>query len=389
MTNLTELGELLSENKSCGPYEIPALDEFSSAYAPIHVPLSLGICICGIIANIVNVVVLSHSTMRSSSNLLLAALSIGEGTVMAIYTFYVIFFRMLARFEKGLPRAYAYTLLGYLFAQNLVHTFSTWMIVFLAAFRLIFMRAGVTSTSICSFSRARKIILADCILSAVLAIPFLLAHQVKPLDDAALESGTGSGADLDDSPQHPTAYGIDFVPNGVLRALLFLTSAIFIKALPIVLMTAFSAGLIHTIRRSEKRRQRLRNERTESSEGATKDATPMAFVSAKQRATCNESSTRNKHQTTNILFALIVLYIITYLPQSIMLILHQIIGECFGSNIYEKLGDFMDLLTLLNNSGNFMLYCLMSSRFRETFIFLLKSFFKNSKQAINSRRGVY
>ncbi|VDL96780.1 unnamed protein product [Schistocephalus solidus] len=313
MTNQTELGEIQSENKSCGWYQVSALDKFSAAYAPIHVPLSLGICICGIIANIVNVMVLSHSTMRSSSNLLLAALSIGEGTVMAIYTFYAIVFRMLARFEKGLPRAYAYTLLGYLFAQNLVHTFSTWMIVFLAAFRLIFMRAGVSSTSICSFSRARKIILADCILSAVLAIPFLLAHQVKPLSEAASLSDEPSGVDV--SNQNINAYEIDFVLNPVLRALLFLTSAIFIKALPIVLMTAFSAALIHTIRVSEKRRNRLLYERKESSEGMTKDTTPTSLTSAKQRVTGAESGTRTKHQITNILFALIILYIITYLPQ--------------------------------------------------------------------------
>ncbi len=56
-----------------------------------------------------------------------------------------------------------------------------------------------------------------------------------------------------------------------------------------------------------------------------------------------------------------------------MLILLVVYGECFEILVYEKLGDFMDLLTLLNSGGNFVFYCAMSSKFRETFVELIRS----------------
>ncbi|KAM3180122.1 hypothetical protein ACTXT7_016923, partial [Hymenolepis weldensis] len=58
---------------------------------------------------------------------------------------------------------------------------------------------------------------------------------------------------------------------------------------------------------------------------------------------------------------------------AIMLLLLNIYDECFEVNVYEKLGDFMDLMTLICNGGNFVLYCALSSKFRETFVLLFCS----------------
>lgn len=43
------------------------------------------------------------------------------------------------------------------------------------------------------------------------------------------------------------------------------------------------------------------------------------------------------------------------------------IGEPFINNVYMSLGELMDLLALINNGVNFILYCTMSRAFRKTF----------------------
>ena len=40
----------------------------------------------------------------------------------------------------------------------------------------------------------------------------------------------------------------------------------------------------------------------------------------------------------------------------------------FVNEIYGPLGDLMDILALINNGINFILYCTMSKQFRDTFI---------------------
>ncbi|CDI96973.1 dro:myosuppressin receptor [Echinococcus multilocularis] len=353
---------------NCSSYEYSNFHAFTRSYDIVHIPLSLTICVCGVLANAINVVVLNQPGMQSSTNLLVAALSIGEGTVMAIYIFYVTMYRIDQKLELGMSKPYAYTLFTLVYAQNLFHAFASWMIVFLTAFRLAFMRAGVAALHTCSYNRAKIGILANVVISLILSAPFLFAHQV-------VKDSTHSVNDT-------ITFKLDFVSSYSLTTLLLVTTGVFMKVLPIVLSTIFTALLIRTLLKSQKRRIRLQNEKTETEQRfiAIQTEQPNNDNNAKnfkrpstRRSNDHDSNSRNIYQTTNIMIALTVLYIITYLPQAIMLLLLIIYGTCFEVMVYEKLGDFMDLLTLLCYSGNFLLYCALSSKFRETCLHLIHS----------------
>ncbi|KAL5105558.1 hypothetical protein TcWFU_008719 [Taenia crassiceps] len=353
---------------NCSSFEYSHLDSFTSGYDIVHIPLSLAICVCGVLANAINVVVLNQPGMRSSTNLLVAALSIGEGTVMAIYIFYVTMYRIDRKLELSMSKPYAYTLFILVYAQNLFHAFSSWMIVFLTAFRLAFMRAGVAAPHTCSYSRAKMGILTNVVISLILSAPFLFAHHVVK-DYTRSINGTD-------------AFKLDFVSNYSLTTLLLVTTGVFMKVLPIVLSTIFTALLIRTLLKSQRRRDRLQNEKTEAEQRfiASQIEQSNSSINVKgfkrpsiRRSNDHDSNSRNIYQTTNIMIALTALYIVTYLPQAIMLLLLIIYGMCFEVMVYEKLGDFMDLLTLLCNSGNFLLYCALSSKFRETCLQLIHS----------------
>uniref|UniRef100_A0A5K3FC28 G_PROTEIN_RECEP_F1_2 domain-containing protein n=1 Tax=Mesocestoides corti TaxID=53468 RepID=A0A5K3FC28_MESCO len=346
---------------NCTSFHYVGLDYFAHGYDIVHIPLSLVICVCGVFANSANVVVLNQPPMRSSTNLLMAALSVGEGTVMAIYIFYVSMFRIGKKIEVGMTKSYAYTLFGLVYVQNLFHAFSSWMIVFVAAFRLVFMSSGVTALQTCSYTRAKIIILTDVFLSLILAAPFLFAHHVvKDCGKPAIGY---------------EAFKLDFVANHALTTLLLVSTGVFMKVLPILLSTIFSTLLIRKLLHSQKRRDRLQSEMSETEQRFLSSQQEQSLSISPARHHDHDSNSRNIHQTTNILFGLSVLYIITYLPQAVMLLLLNIYDRCFEVMVYEKLGDFMDLLTLLCNGGNFILYYAMSSKFRETFLLLLRSMF--------------
>lgn len=280
-------------NVSCQAFHSSAVDAFADFYSPLHIHLSLAICICGIVLNMINVVVLSRQSIRSSTNLLLASLSFAEGMVMSFYIFYVVSFRLVTRLEEGMTQGWAFALLVIVTAMQFNHSYASWMIVFSAAFRLAFTKAGICANQTCSFQRARMVIIVDIVLSIVLTIPFAIAHHVIPVK----------------SNSTIPSYKLDFVANKALQTMLFLTSAVFVKGLPIALMVTFSAILIHTLQVSRRLHERVKSERCD-----TKESSKMIYT-LKTSHSSPDSSSRNMQQTTNILFGLIILYIVTYLPQ--------------------------------------------------------------------------
>jgi hypothetical protein len=72
-------------------------------------------------------------------------------------------------------------------------------------------------------------------------------------------------------------------------------------------------------------------------------------------------------RTTRMLLAVLILFLITELPQGILGLLSALHGDQFFTNCYAPLGELMDFLALLNSAINFVLYCNMSKKFRQTF----------------------
>ena len=78
-------------------------------------------------------------------------------------------------------------------------------------------------------------------------------------------------------------------------------------------------------------------------------------------------------RTTMMLIIVCILFLITEFPQSILLFFAIIMDESYYQNVYMPLGDLLDIIALINNSINFLLYCSMSRAFRNTFYNLVMS----------------
>jgi hypothetical protein len=80
-------------------------------------------------------------------------------------------------------------------------------------------------------------------------------------------------------------------------------------------------------------------------------------------------------RTTLMLIVVCVLFLLTELPQCLTLILSLVLSKQFFIDVYMPLGDIFDMIALLNNSINFLLYCTMSKSFRDTFYMIISNYF--------------
>jgi hypothetical protein len=55
-----------------------------------------------------------------------------------------------------------------------------------------------------------------------------------------------------------------------------------------------------------------------------------------------------------------------FLSQGILGMLSAIFGQQFFYDCYNPVGEMMDMMALINSAANYILYCLMSSDFRQT-----------------------
>lgn len=92
---------------------------------------------------------------------------------------------------------------------------------------------------------------------------------------------------------------------------------------------------------------------------------------------------RATNRTTRMLLAIVILFLITELPQGIVMILSGMSPQ-FTSGIYLNLGDLFDILALVNSAVNFVLFCTMSRQFRKTFVAV---FCRRRQTTVYSRSG--
>lgn len=321
------------------------LQRFARQYWSIHGYLSLVVCTFGILTNIVNIIILTEKSMRTSINCILTGIAISDILTMMSYMPFAIHFYI----EHSLvvtPEKYTYGWVTFLvFHINITtttHTISIWLAVFLAILRYTFILSKGRGERIPNTQNTTFIVCLIYALSSIFNIPHYLTNRVvvRPQDEF-----------------NETIYGLGDVGIGnkdsqptTLALINFWSYAIIGKLLPCVLITIFGGLLLHTLQETKERTKILRSS------------------SVEQRV-------RQHSRTTRMLLAIIVLFLITELPQGILIVISGIV-DGFFLNVYILLGDVMDIIALVNNAINFLFYCTMSQHFRNSFVDLLRSSLK-------------
>ena len=343
--------------------------------------------------------------MISSTNSILTALAISDLLTMLVYIPTSIkYYCILEMTTKDAAKCneadvsrhtYFWTayVLFYINATVTMHSISIWLTVLLALFRYLYICHNKIGQKVCTMKNTIIAIIITYMFCIFLCIPsYALSKIVQVHLDtssnnetlyastatATVTAGASANGDgtnnTNDSFLHfattskmlftatttPTTATIrplklyeltqsdlDKNLNGLIFRITFFTQALCIKLLPCIIIIILSSLLIRSIRIANQTNKRLQS------------------LGRKTK----ESEKSREHTRTNIMLVLVcVLFFLTEFPQGILAILSIILEAYnFHNNVYMKLGDIMDILALINNAINFILYCLMSRVFRQTF----------------------
>ncbi|XP_013407406.1 sex peptide receptor-like [Lingula anatina] len=341
-TSIMDASNFSSNSTGSGHGLQGGLMHFSEVYKNIHGGLAVTICIFGIVANILNIIVLTRKSMRTSTNFILTALAVSDGLTMAAYLPFALQYYCVYGTNPSLERdtlAAAQFLLFYANFSVTVHTVSVWLTVTLAVFRYLYIGWPRHGQVLCSIERAKMAIGLNYFLCPVFCIPNYITLGISN------NSGYW-GVETKSEPAYQMT----------IRTFYFWEHAFLLKLIPCFILTIMSILLVKGMKDAEKRRLKL---------GGHNQTNNVSRMNQNVRG-------KKTNRTTRMLLVVVILFVITELPQGILNLISGLDSEVF-QNVYTPLGDLMDIIALTNSGINFILYCTMSKQFRTTFIEL---FFK-------------
>ncbi|XP_041378354.1 G-protein coupled receptor dmsr-1-like [Gigantopelta aegis] len=318
------------------------LKDFSIWYSSYHGYVSLCVCFSGIITNIFNLTVLSRKHMRTPVNQILVGLAVSDIITMVSYVPFAVHFYVVHPSNKSnSDKNSYYWMMFLLFHINLTtvtHTVSIWLCVILSIIRHLHVKSPsqVNMVRQRRIRQAKYLVLAAFVGAIIAMIPNYLTNELKPLR-------------ISTNQTNGTMYviksmrlgGNDTDPLVLTNVWLY---AFVAKLVPCLLISIFGSLLLYQLH--VKVRQR------------------------KQFLSVSGSSSRRLQEhsrTTKMLISVILLFLVTELPQGVLIVLSAT-KKYFFDTVYLPLGDVMDIVALINNAVNFILYCSMSTKFRQTFI---------------------
>lgn len=320
------------------------LIKFSYEYSLIHGYVALPVCIFGITSNALNIMVLSHRELRSVTNYFLTAIAACHLILNTVYTILTISFpqRRQADYET-----FNWTVFQLISVHILFITYglSTWLTVDLALIRCILLKSKSHRNN--GARLALKTILLTMALVLVADTPNYISFSLRnhPVNiSGTVESGWSIG---------PSAISVKY-RNFPLKVAFWINGFLFFL-IPSILLVIFISQLIRTLAKFTRRRSRIRHIST---------------------------GCWHVQQQTLLLLVILAILLTTQLPQAILNLMCSFMPEDFRLDVYQNLGELMELLSLVNASVGFILYCSMSSQFRYVFSRLVRESLKRLKRPL-------
>lgn len=325
---------------------------FSNWYENYHGYVSLCVCVVGVVCNAFNVVVLTRKDLMNPTSYLLTALAVSDLLTMLSCIPFSVQFHILYGSHPSPDRNHFRWIVFQLFHVNFsltTHTVSIWLGVVISGFRYSFVRSSADSAASATLlvrrqmRRVRSALVAVCVCTVLVLLPNYYCVRISDQFDP-----TSNQTVYEVSTVNVTSSGRDLVLAEVMTQANFWIHALVIKILPCGLMSIFGFLLIQTM---------------------TDSVRKMADLQSTSGGGQKSRRTRHHQRTTAMLVAVIVLCLLTELPQGILALCSGLKEEFF-IEYYVPLGDTMDVVALINNGINFTLYCAMSTKFRLTFFAL-------------------
>ncbi|VDM16782.1 unnamed protein product [Hydatigera taeniaeformis] len=329
----------------------PGLEAFDLHYKTVHAYLSLGICFFGTFTNTLNAVVLTHSHMRSPTNLLLTSIAIADSVTMVAYVAKDVYLHFITSPDPtSVPhgRGGIYFVLLTNFTAIAGHIFSTIMTVMLAAFRCWMLYRPQCQVL---YKHIKQTVAVAAVLSVAMFVLGISALVVGKLVPPIIPQNN-----TQDYYWFAVREGLDYVDRAN-----FVIYGCFSKLASSILIAFFTGLILAAMEKARRRYLKLKHGLPRPKASKSEKSMDMEEKDVGRR------ESRGNHRTTVMLVAVVVSFIITEAPQGVIITVVAIQDYCFLYTFYAPIGDLLDLLVLLNSSTNFILYCVMSAQFRKSF----------------------
>ncbi|KAE9549385.1 hypothetical protein FO519_007413 [Halicephalobus sp. NKZ332] len=383
---------------------VGAVSVFQGSYGEIHPYLAPFLCVAGTLMNIITVIVLTRPQMISPVNVLLCAVALCDIIVMTSYFVLIAHFFITAANRcdpSDYSEGWAWFTYAHAHVSVIFHATSIWLTVSLAQIRVLTIRratAGPTKTITVKFTVVLSLI--TCLMMTAINLPNFLSYEIveipaesfltclRPVEDdivGSYDEISNSSASHLESTLSPIVEALlgsnhtekeeyveaiienedEFMNDSgsatwhvrplqkdcAKMKMAFWSQGIIFKVAPCILLTFSIVALLKII----------------------------SDVSDRKKSLCEVMKKKvPKDHTTPMLVAVLSIFLIAELPQGVMLVLTGVFSsQTFHDKFYIPLGDFMDVLSLVNSAVNFLIYCAMSRKFRSVFFQLFFSCCRN------------
>ncbi|KAF8564982.1 hypothetical protein P879_06199 [Paragonimus westermani] len=339
-----------------------SLEAFGIAFGKLHGTLSLFVCAFGVSTNVANIIVLTRPSMSTSAtNHLLIWLAVADLITMFIYIpslyhFYIVRPNPIESTIFSPSKPWVIYQMAVASGMIVFHSAAVWITVILAIFRFIHVGFPTVGPRLATKRRALQSVLFTFVCCIILVIPNILTNKV----DSCIGPGFVTNGTHFDSYYYLNFEFAEGVPEQFrilqMRIANFWLQATLFKIIPVCLLSVLTVLLIYQLRMAMKRRQSLQKSSVRN----------QVRLLLKDRKVDERSQQGNENRTTGLLLVILFFFLLVEMPQGIFVLCIHLIPN-FNKNVYHPLGDFIDFITLVNESINFVIYATMSRQFRETF----------------------
>lgn len=312
------------------------LQEFHNAYKDVYGYICILVCVFGSLTNIINICVLTSKEMRWPTNFILTGLAVADLFVMIDYIPFVIYINFTSKDVNYYLYGKALFLMFHALFTQICHFISCTLTVLLAVWRYIAVTLPQNAKVWCSNYRTIIAIVLSYIICPLVSLPLFFSLYIDSKYQMYFENGTA----VSDLIINNTEQIINNNHTVINQTIYFLNYSIsynfwvyslIIKLVPCILLIILSQCLISALIQTKERRRKLLNKKPLVRQGVNNQK-------KNNKKKDIDASEQQADRTTKMLLAVLLLFLITELPQAILGILSAIIGETFERECYRTLG---------------------------------------------------